>query len=48
MGPGKLKKKEGAASKHQILIPFFPSRGYILEIYGQHHFELPDLGPIGK
>ena len=24
-----------------------PSRGYILEIFGHHHFVLPDLGPIG-
>lgn len=24
-----------------------PSRGYILEVYGVH-FQLPDLGPIGK
>lgn len=23
------------------------SRGYMLEIFGQTHFELPDLGPIG-
>lgn len=26
---------------------FGESRGYILEVYGAH-FELPDLGPIGK
>jgi homogentisate 1,2-dioxygenase len=24
-----------------------PLRGYILELYGHHHFQLPDLGPIG-
>ena len=23
------------------------SRGYILEIFGQTHFQIPDLGPIG-
>lgn len=26
---------------------FEETRGYILEVYGVH-FELPDLGPIGK
>lgn len=26
---------------------FEETRGYILEVYGAH-FELPDLGPIGK
>ena len=25
-----------------------PLRGYILELYGHHHFQLPDLGPIGS
>ena len=24
-----------------------PSRGYILELFGHNHFQLPDLGPIG-
>jgi homogentisate 1,2-dioxygenase len=24
-----------------------PSRGYVLEVFGQH-FQLPNLGPIGK
>jgi homogentisate 1,2-dioxygenase len=24
-----------------------PSRGYVLELFGHNHFQLPDLGPIG-
>ncbi|KAI9310304.1 homogentisate 1,2-dioxygenase [Dichotomocladium elegans] len=33
--------------RYSVALPDGPVRGYILEIYGQHHFELPDLGPIG-
>ena len=25
-----------------------PSRGYVLELFGHNHFQLPDLGPIGS
>ncbi|KXN68802.1 Homogentisate 1,2-dioxygenase [Conidiobolus coronatus NRRL 28638] len=32
--------------RFKVGLPDGPSRGYILEIFG-HHFELPDLGPIG-
>ncbi|KAJ3016604.1 Homogentisate 1,2-dioxygenase [Thoreauomyces humboldtii] len=29
-----------------VRLPDGPSRGYVLEVFG-HHFELPELGPIG-
>ncbi|CAI2180237.1 12517_t:CDS:10 [Funneliformis geosporum] len=32
--------------RYAINLPDGPSRGYVLEIFG-NHFELPDLGPIG-
>ncbi|CAG8443021.1 4695_t:CDS:10 [Ambispora gerdemannii] len=32
--------------RYSVSLPDGPSRGYILEVYG-HHFELPNLGPIG-
>ncbi|CAJ0635200.1 10634_t:CDS:10 [Entrophospora sp. SA101] len=32
--------------KFSVNLPDGPSRGYILEVFG-NHFELPDLGPIG-
>lgn len=32
--------------RFSVALPDGPSRGYVLEVYG-NHFELPDLGPIG-
>ncbi|CAB4385274.1 unnamed protein product [Rhizophagus irregularis] len=32
--------------RYSINFPDGPSRGYVLEVFG-NHFELPDLGPIG-
>jgi homogentisate 1,2-dioxygenase len=33
--------------RYRVKLPEGPVRGYILELY-QHHFELPELGPIGS
>ncbi|CDH58811.1 homogentisate-dioxygenase [Lichtheimia corymbifera JMRC:FSU:9682] len=33
--------------RYSVSLPDGPVRGYMLEIFGQTHFELPDLGPIG-
>lgn len=34
--------------RYRVTLPAGPVRGYILEIYEQHHFTLPELGPIGS
>ena len=34
--------------KYHVKIANGPARGYILELYSHHHFELPQLGPIGS
>ena len=33
--------------RYRVSLPEGPVRGYILELY-QHHFDLPELGPIGS
>jgi homogentisate 1,2-dioxygenase len=33
--------------RYNVRLPEGPARGYILELY-QHHFQLPELGPIGS
>ncbi|KAI7860643.1 hypothetical protein BDC45DRAFT_492467 [Circinella umbellata] len=33
--------------RYSVALPDGPVRGYILEIFGQTHFQIPDLGPIG-
>lgn len=32
--------------RYRVTLPRGPARGYVLELY-QHHFTLPELGPIG-
>lgn len=34
--------------RYRVTLPDGPARGYILETYEQHHFTLPELGPIGS
>ncbi|KAJ9138241.1 Homogentisate 1,2-dioxygenase [Pleurostoma richardsiae] len=34
--------------RYRVKVPEGPVRGYVLEIYEQHHFTLPELGPIGS
>lgn len=34
--------------RYRVTLPDGPVRGYILELYEQHHFTLPELGPIGS
>ncbi|CAK7240641.1 MAG: hypothetical protein STHCBS139747_002087 [Sporothrix thermara] len=34
--------------RYRVTLPSGPVRGYVLELYEQHHFALPELGPIGS
>lgn len=34
--------------RYRVMLPEGPVRGYILELYEQGHFMLPELGPIGS
>lgn len=34
--------------RYRVTLPEGPARGYVLETYEQHHFALPELGPIGS
>ncbi|CAK7200182.1 hypothetical protein SEUCBS139899_002873 [Sporothrix eucalyptigena] len=34
--------------RYRVTLPAGPVRGYVLELYEQHHFVLPELGPIGS